>query len=75
VIPRWSLDGQAIVYTERQNGVGNLWEQPLAGGPPQQLSDFKTDLISNFTFSRDGKNIVLARGPKGAYVVLIRDFK
>jgi len=75
VTPRWSLDGQSVVYTEKQNGVGNLWKQPLAGGPPQRLTDFKTDLISNFAFSRDGKNIVLARGPKGAYVVLIRDFK
>jgi Tol biopolymer transport system component len=75
VTPRWSLDGQAIVYTERQNGAGNLWKQPLAGGPPRQLTDFKTDIISNFVFSRDGKSIVLARGPKGAYVVLIKDFR
>jgi Tol biopolymer transport system component/DNA-binding winged helix-turn-helix (wHTH) protein len=75
VTPRWSPAGQAILYTEKQNGVGNLWKQPLAGGSPQQLTDFKTDIISNFAFSRDGKNIVLARGPKGAYVVLIRDFK
>lgn len=75
VTPRWSLDGQAVVYTEKQNGVGNLWKQPLAGGTPEQLTNFKTDLISNFAFSRDGKSIVLARGPKGAYVVLIRDFR
>ncbi len=75
VTPRWLPDGQAIVYTEKQNNVGNLWKQPLAGGEPQPLTNFKTDLISNFAYSRDGKNLVLARGPKGAYAVLIKDFQ
>ena len=75
VTPRWSLDGQSVVYTRIQNSAGNLWKQHIAGGEPQQLTDFKTDYISNFAFSRDGKKIVLARGPKGAYAVLIKHFK
>ncbi len=72
--PRWMPNGQAIVYTVKHNSVGNLWIQPLSGGAPKQLTDFKTDYIFNFTFSRDGRNIFLARGPNGAYVVLIKDF-
>ncbi|HEU4389718.1 MAG TPA: winged helix-turn-helix domain-containing protein [Blastocatellia bacterium] len=75
VTPRWSPDGQSVVFTEIDNNVGNLWKQPLVGGSPQRITNFKTDLISNFAFSRDGKRIVLSRGPKGAYAVLIRGFK
>jgi Tol biopolymer transport system component len=75
VTPRWTPDRQAIVYTERRKSVGNLWKQPLAGGPPQQVTDFKADIIYNFAYSSDGKHIILARGPKGAYVVLMKDFK
>jgi Tol biopolymer transport system component/DNA-binding winged helix-turn-helix (wHTH) protein len=72
--PRWSPDGQSIVFAEQINGAGNLWKQPLDGGAPQKITDFKTDHVSNFFFSPDGKSIVLARGPKGAYVVQLNDF-
>lgn len=75
VTPRWAPDQKAIVYTEKQHSVGNLWRQPLAGGVPEQLTDFKTDFIFNFAFSRDGKSLALARGPNGAYAVLIKDFR
>jgi eukaryotic-like serine/threonine-protein kinase len=73
--PRWTPDGQAVVYADKQKGAGNLWRQPLAGGPPEQLTNFKNDTIFNFAYSRDARNIILARGQKGGNAVLIRDFK
>ena len=75
VTPRWTPDGRAVVYTEKRNSIGNLWKQPLAGGAPGPLTDFKTDYILNFAFSRDGKHIAITRGPNSAFVVSIKDFK
>jgi hypothetical protein len=55
--------------------AGNLWKQPVAGGAPEQLTNFKTDSIFNFTYSHDGKRIILSRGQSIVNVVLIRNFR
>src|SRR5271170_3960235 len=34
---RFSHDGKAVVYTVHENGVENLWAQPLDGSPGKQL--------------------------------------
>jgi hypothetical protein len=47
----------------------------LDGGKPVQLTDFKTDQIFWFDFSRDGKQLALSRGTQTSDVILIRDFK
>jgi hypothetical protein len=39
------------------------------------LTDFKSDQTFNFDFSRDGKQIALARGNLTSDVVRITDFK
>jgi Tol biopolymer transport system component len=43
--PKFTPDGNALVYPITQNGVGNLWLQPLDGSPGRQITNFKTDLI------------------------------
>ena len=53
----------------------NLWSQPLDGGPPKQVTDFKSDEIFSFAWSRDGKQLALARGVETGDVVLITDSK
>ena len=45
VVFRWSPDGRRIVYIDSRDRVSNLWEQPLDGGQPTQLTDFKTDQV------------------------------
>jgi Tol biopolymer transport system component len=71
---RWTPDGQALVFTKTENHVINLWQQPLKGGSPLRLTNFKADSIFNFTYSRDGKRIILSRGRVVVNVVLIKDF-
>ena len=39
----------------------DLWQQPLDGGPPNQIANFKSDLMHNFASSRDGRDIAVAR--------------
>jgi serine/threonine protein kinase len=70
---QWTPDGQAIAYLKTTGGVSNIWSQPLDGGPPKQLTDFKSDSMFSFGWSRDGKQLVYARGAVTSDVVLIRD--
>jgi serine/threonine protein kinase/Tol biopolymer transport system component len=72
---QWTPDGRALLYNETRNGVTDIWSQPVDGGPPKQLTDFKSDIIFRFDWSRDGKRLVLARGNVSSDVVLISDLK
>jgi hypothetical protein len=58
------------VYVRTVNGVGNLWTQPLSGGPPKQLTSFTSGLIFSQAWSRDGR-LALSRGSMASDVVLI----
>jgi Tol biopolymer transport system component len=68
---RWTPDGRGLTYVDAPDGVGNVWLQPLAGGPPRRLTDFKSDRIFRFDWSRDGKQLVCSRGGETNDVVLI----
>jgi Tol biopolymer transport system component len=72
---RWTPDGRALTYIDTTGGVSNIWSLPLDGGAPKQLTDFKTDQIFWFDFSRDGRQLALSRGTQTSDVVLIRDFR
>jgi Tol biopolymer transport system component len=72
---RWTPDGRAIAYIVTENEVSNIWAQPLDGGPSKQLTDFKSERIFNFAWSRDGQKIALSRGIVNRDVVLITGFK
>ncbi|MEK6325268.1 MAG: protein kinase [Acidobacteriota bacterium] len=73
--PGWTADGRAVTYVLNRGGVSNIWSQPLDGGKPVQLTDFKMDRIFAYDWSRDGKQLVLARGTISNDVVLISDFR
>lgn len=70
---RFSPDGKAVVYPARENGVDNLWLQPLDGSKGRQITDFTSERIYDFHWSFDGKQLGIVRGHNDADVVLIRD--
>ncbi|HEX9422921.1 MAG TPA: protein kinase [Pyrinomonadaceae bacterium] len=72
---RWTPDGSAIAYIDNRGGAGNIWALPVGGGAPKQLTDFKSDSIFCFDWSRDGKQLAVARGSQISDVVLISNFK
>jgi Tol biopolymer transport system component len=72
---QWTPDGRAIAFIRTMNGVSNIWAQPLAGGEPKPLTDFKDQRIFNFAWSRDGKQLALSRGVVNSDVVLITNFR
>jgi Tol biopolymer transport system component len=71
---RWTPDGQAIAYVDTENGVSNIFSQPLADGEPKKLTEFSADRIFSFDFSSDGKSVVFARGVMRNNLVLIENF-
>jgi len=71
----WSPDSKAFQYISAREGVGNLWELPLTGGAPKQLTHFKSELIFDYAWSGDGKQLALVRGTLNSNVVLISNFQ
>jgi Tol biopolymer transport system component len=72
---RWAPDGKALDVILTNEGVYNLWRQPIDGSPARQLTHFKDQRIFSFAWSRDGKQLALSRGTVNTEVVLIRNFK
>jgi serine/threonine protein kinase/Tol biopolymer transport system component len=72
---RWTSDGRALTYPVTRGGVSNLWVQLLDGSPPKQLTDFREQIIFNFAWSRDGRQLALSRGTVNSDVVLISNFR
>ena len=71
----WSPSGKAVQYGLLKNGASNIWEQPLPGGPPRQITNFTSDQIAAFGWFRDGRQVVMTRGNVTADVILISNFK
>jgi hypothetical protein len=62
-----------VTYNIVEDGVGNVWEQPLDGSPGHRLTNFTSDRIRTFRFSPDGKWLAVARQHIVSDVVLLRD--
>ena len=71
--PQFTPDGRALVYPIHESGTDNLWLQPLDGSHGRQITQFKSDGISSFRFSPDGKTIGVLRSHVESDVVLLRD--
>ena len=68
--PRWAADGKAFYYLD--HGYAGIWKQPLAGERSLFL-EFAGERTDNFTFSPDGKNLVVARSKPTQDIVVITD--
>jgi len=75
-IARWSPSGTAFQYAVTRDGAGNIWEQPVSGGPPKQLTSFpRAEDIEGFAWSPDGKQLAVVRGHVKSNVVIVSDFR
>ena len=72
---RWAPDGKALQFLLTRKGATNIWEQPLTGGAPHPITDFTSGRIFAFSWSRDGKQLLLAKGFQTTDVVLISNFR
>jgi Tol biopolymer transport system component len=71
----WNTDATALTYCDNLGEVSNIWLQPIAGGKPRRLTDFKTDQIFSFAWSTDGKQLLVSRGTTMSDVILINDLR
>jgi Tol biopolymer transport system component len=71
--PRWTSNGRSILYLITRAETSSLWSQPVDGGAPKQLTDFKPEQIFSFELSRDSKWLVFTRGTIVREVILITD--
>jgi TolB protein len=70
---RWRPDGKAIGYISTENGVSNIVLQSLSGGPPNKFTNFSTDNIFAFDWSKDGRKIAISRGRVENNLILFKD--
>jgi serine/threonine protein kinase/Tol biopolymer transport system component len=69
---QWGPDGSTLTYVDQDNG--DIWNQPVDGGHPRQLTDFKGG-IAFYAWSRDGNQLAVARRQGSSDVVLISEVK
>ena len=70
----WMPDGRSIAYLDNASGILNVWSQPIDRSAPKQLTNFKSEFITSFAISRDGK-IAVYRFSATRDIVLIKDFR
>ena len=71
----WAPNGKALQYLELRSGAMNVWQQPVDGGKPKQVTHFSDGIIIDFAWSRDGKTLALARGFVSSDAVLFTSGK
>jgi Tol biopolymer transport system component len=70
----WLPDGRSVAYLDNRSGILNVWSKPLDGGAPRQLTNFKSEFVSSFAISRNGK-IAAYRFSATRDIVLIKGFR
>ncbi|HXS00751.1 MAG TPA: protein kinase, partial [Pyrinomonadaceae bacterium] len=42
----WMPDGLSIAFLDNSSGILNVWSQPVDGGPPKQLTNYKSEFVT-----------------------------
>jgi Tol biopolymer transport system component len=71
----FSADGRSVAYPVRDNGVDNVWLQPIDGSPGRQITHFDSEGILSLHWSPDGKSLGIIRGHTDSDVVLLQESK
>jgi serine/threonine protein kinase len=66
-------DGKFAAYIIRDQGVDNIFVQPLDGSPGHPITNFTTEQIAKFGWSPDGKTLAVARVQRSSDVVLLQE--
>jgi serine/threonine protein kinase len=70
----WMPDGKGIAYLDNSSGILNVWSKPIDGSAPRQLTNFKSEFVTSFAISQDGR-IAAYRFSATRDIVLIKDFR
>jgi serine/threonine protein kinase/Tol biopolymer transport system component len=72
---QFSPDGKALAYDIRENGIDNVWLQPLDGSPGRKITNFNSEQILDLQWSPDGKTLGILRTHSDSDVVLLQETK
>ena len=70
---QFAPDGKALALVVEEKGVDNIWLQPLDGSNGHQMTNFKSEEITGFRWSRDAKHLAVVRHHNSSDVILLRD--
>lgn len=75
---QWSPNGRSLMYRVHrsgvdQNGIDDIWAQPIDGGQPKRFTHFDSNQIFSLAVTRTGE-LALSRGVEISDVVLLRQF-
>ncbi len=69
---KWSPDGKSLTFiTKKENH--NIWNINIKDKKEKQLTEFKSGDLIDFTWSKDGKKLLIVRGITNSDLVLIKD--
>ena len=68
-------DSKAIAFLLTRNRATNVWEMPLSGKEPKQVTKFPSGEMFAFAWSQDGKRLAFSRGQSRSDVVLMSNFR
>ena len=66
-------DGKSVAYIVRDQGVDNVFVQPLDGSAGHQITNFSSQHIAEFRWSPDGKTLAVTRSQSTSDVVLLQE--
>jgi serine/threonine protein kinase/Tol biopolymer transport system component len=72
---RFTPDGKGVAYAIHENGVDNVWIQPIDGSAGHQITNFASEQITSFHWSPDGKSLGVLRSHSESDVVLLQESK
>ena len=70
---QFTPDGKAVAYAVDDQDAGNIWVQPLDGSKGRQITHFASASVSGFSWSPNGKSLLVSRSERASDVILIRD--
>jgi hypothetical protein len=64
-----------LQYLLTKGDVTNIWDQPLPGGPPHQVTKFTAGRIFDLNWTANGKQLLLSRSEVTSDVVLLSNLR
>ena len=68
---RWSPDDRSLFYIGAVGNVGNVWNLPLDGSETKSVTNFKSNYLTDFAWSPDGKQLAVSHSTNLSDVILI----
>ena len=72
---RFTPGDKALAFLLTRNRATNIWEQPLSGGSPVQVTKFTSGDMFAFAWSKDGKQLAFSRGQRKTDAVMMSGFR